>query len=185
MKRILMFVIVYIGAIYLPAQDTLFFMSENNRYNCNIIKASNTQIYSDTFIKLLSQSKLGSEYILMDTIIVIDKNDTLKVPDVQLNRNTYVSAHICNHQRNYSMKFKKISIDSYIVYLEILTDHRLKSSMEFTMTLQPKILASNGNSIYIDRESNLKITANTSSNIIMENLFLDNSPCPRTILFSK
>jgi hypothetical protein len=175
---------VSITQIY--ASDTLLFKSPNGRFDCTIICQSQKGTYSEAFLQQLSQTRQGSEYILNDSSIIVDKKDTLMLPSFNLQDfGNYVSAHTCFHQRNYSLSFKKVSIDSYKGTLNILTDWRQATIMEFIVILQPLLLISKNNIQYKDQNGNLKFTANVPSTIIMENLFIENQPCPRTIMFPK
>ena len=168
------------------AADTLKFISPNGRYDCIIIKKTLIDSFSTHFINQLAASKAASEYILEDHLIILDKRDSVAVPNLNLHlSNPFVSAHTCFHQRNYSLEFQRINIDSYLVTLTILTDYKLKTETAFTITLQATTLLSKGSTLYKDRASNFHIVAQTSSTLIMEHLFLDNHPCPRTLLFPK
>lgn len=168
------------------ASDTLFYKSPNGRYDSKLIRNCKKGAYSDYFIQMLFESKQGREYQLFDSILVVDNNDTLKIPSkpFQFGIN-YVSANICFHQRNYSLQVAKSNNDTFACTLDILTDHRIKTQMQFSITLLPAVLLSNGNIIYKDQNSNLKITIGGENTIVLENLFLDNEPCPRTIMFIK
>lgn len=186
MKYALMIMGLFLTNVCALAGDTLFFKSPNGRYDSKLIRKSEEGVYSDYFIQMLFESKQGREYQLFDSILVVDNKDTLKIPQHPFKIGLkYVSANICFHQRNYSLQFVKINNDTFKCTLDILTDYKIKTQMQFSITLQPGILMSNGNLIYKDPKSNLKITANGEDTIILENLFLDNEPCPRTIMFIK
>jgi hypothetical protein len=170
----------------LNASDTLFFKSLNGRYDCKIICESQKGTYSEAFIKQLSQTKLGQTYTLNDSTLIVDNKDTIQLPKFNLEKQgNYVSAHKCFHQRNYSLAFKKSTIDSYTATLTILTDWRQTTTQQLVLILQPFQLISKGNFQYKELDGNLKFSANVPENIIMENLFIENEPCPRTIMFPK
>lgn len=172
------------GSIW--GQDTLKYTSANGRYDCIIVNHASTKTYSKSFLQGLSVSKEATIYNLYDSTLVLDHTDTVKLPNTLIDVNAaYVSANICFHQRNYTLKFEKTSLDSYICTLDILTDYKAKSQQQFTATLQPSILIRNGTIIYKDRNSNLKIIVQANDTIVLENLFIDNQPCPRTIMFLK
>lgn len=167
-------------------QDTSKYTSPNGRYDCILVNHTLANTYSQFFLQQLSTSKEASAYDLYDSTIVLDHKDTIKLSPALITVNTpYVSANICFHQRNYALTFVKMALDSYSCTLDILTDHKIKSQMQFMVTLQPSILIRNGNTIYKDRSSNLKLTVQASNTLILENLFIENQPCPRTIMFIK
>ncbi len=184
MRCALMIMGLFLTNVCALASDTLFFKSPNGRYDSKLIRKCEKEAYSDYFIQMLFESKQGREYLLFDSILVIDNKDTLKIPQHTFKIGfKYVSANICFHQRNYILQFAKINNDTFTCTLDVLTDYKIKTQIQFNITLQPSILMSNGNLIYKDPKSNLKITASGEDTIILENLFLDNEPCPRTIMF--
>lgn len=178
--------LVLVPLMQILGQDTIRYASLNGRADGTLINYTQSNTYSEFFIQQLFASKEAAMYQLYDTILVLDHKDTVHIPKVPLYQSTpYVSANICFHQRNYALAFTKLTLDSYSCTLDILTDHRIKSQMQFTIILQPSILIRNDNIVYKDRNSNLKIMVQSANTIVLENLFIENQPCPRTIMFVK
>lgn len=168
------------------ASDTLVFKSSNGRYDCIIICKSQKGTFSESFLQQLAQSKQGSLYILTDSSIIIDGNKPIIFPNFNLQDfGNYVSSQKCFQQRNYSLAFTKTNIDSYKAKLTILTNWRQTTVVEFNIILQPLLFLSNGTIQYKELNGNIKFTSNVPDSIIMENLFIENEPCPRAILFPK
>lgn len=168
------------------AQDSLIFKSPNGRYDCSIICNSTKDTYSETFLKLLAESKMASNYKLEDSTILLDNQQSKKLSSINFKpTDNYVSANTCFHQRNYSLTLSPINYDTYKIKLVILTDYRIKSEQNFQVTLLPIPFLSKGVNIYKDINSNFKLTVVSNNTIFMENLFIENTPCPKTILHKK
>jgi len=175
-----------INALRVLGNDTLIFKTFGGRNDSVIINVSSKNSFSQVFIQGLVDSKQASKYVLYEEVILMDDRDTIRMPNPRIDSiGPYFSAHVCHHQRNYQLVFQKLNLDSYKCTLDILTDHRNKTQMTFVVTLFSQTLLNNGNIVYKDRNSNMRLLVNAAQSIVLENLFIDNHPCPRTVMFPK